>query len=267
MTDAASELAESLRPELEPLGLELVAKPWESGILDRNVFQFKWLEHRNDVEENWTQAIESALATSRTMLPCLFSVRLPASEAGARRTLENCGFRLIECYLEFRHELKEIQSASGWNPIREFRPEEIPELRRIAFDSFEFSRFHSDPEIDREAANRSRADWVENGCKGYAKSVLVAEVDGRPGGFLLARESISGAERVGILDLIGVAPKNRRKRLGWDLTVAFLRHCRDKGYDEGKVGTQAHNIASVRMYERAGFLLSETSYSYHKHLT
>jgi ribosomal protein S18 acetylase RimI-like enzyme len=262
-----SEFLKSIGSEMSKLCIELSEKPWESKLLSRNVIALVWNSPCKRIqnfqkEKIWTHALQNLQLNLDAFKPYLLTARIPSLNREATRALENSGFHLIECYLELEHNLEQIPPITGKNIIRPFRENEIHQLEKIAFESFQYSRFHMDPQIKAVEANTSRSEWVKNSCKGRAEAVFVAEVDQRPVGFVICKEKTS----IGILDLIAVYPDYRNRKLGYDLTVEFLKFCRSQQYYLAKVGTQAHNIPSIRMYEKTGFVMSETYYSYHKHL-
>jgi len=266
-----SKLPKSISSELSQMGIELIYKPWESKLLNRNVIALVWNSTykciHNFQEEKiwtWTCALQNLQLKLETFKPYLLTTRIPALNREVIRVLENSGFHLIECYLELEHNLEQIPPMAGKNIIRPFRKNEISQLEKIAFESFQYSRFHMDPQIKAAEANASRSEWVKNSCKGRAEAVFVAEEDQRPVGFVICRKKNYRRGVVGILDLIAVYTDYKKRKLGYDLTVEFLKFCRSQKYCLAKVGTQAHNIPSIRMYEKIGFLMSHAYYSYHK---
>ena len=266
-----SEVIQSITVESPQLGIELIENPWETKLLSRNVIALVFNSQCESMlesqrEESWTQALQKFQLKLEEFNPCLLTSRITALNQQATRALENSGFHLMECYLELEHNLKRIPSMIGKAIIRPFHKNEISQLEKIAFESFQYSRFHMDPLLRSAEANISRSEWVRNSCRGDAKAVFVAEVDQRPAGFVICKEKALGPGSVGNLDLIAVHPDYRNRKLGYNLTVEFLRFCRSQKYSLAKVGTQAHNIPSIRIYEKIGFLMSHTYYSYHKHI-
>ncbi len=267
-----SEVIQSMSSQLSQLCIELVEKDWESKLFNRNVIAITFDSRCESLpesqrEESWTRAVKDLQLKLEAFRPCLLTSRILALNQGATRALENNGFHLMECFLELEHDLKQIPAMTGKNIIRRFSENEVPQLESMAFAAFDYSRFHMDPLIDATAANTSRAEWVRNACKGRAEAVFVAEVDRRPVGFVLCRKKVTGSGTAGILDLIAVHPDYRRQKLGYNLTVEFLKFCRRQKYSLARVGTQAHNIPSIRMYEKTGFSMSQAYYSYHKHMS
>jgi len=201
------------------------------------------------------------------LTPCLLTSRINTANLTACRALENTGFHLIECYLELEHNLKNIPSVKTEANISPFIERELYQLEKIALESFRYSRFHMDPEISKPGADRSRAEWVKNACMGRAELVLVSHESDMPSGFVICMKSTINQSVIGKLDLIAVHPSYRRRTIGYYLTIAFLTHCKNQGYSSAHVGTQAHNIPSLRMYDKAGFVIKNSFYSYHKHIS
>lgn len=258
-----------LNSELNQQGMRLTEKTWESGILHRNVIALTWdvdCESSCEKDKSWTHALQKIQERLKPAKPCLLFARIPASNQAALRALENTGFHLIECYLELEHSLENIPQRTGKNEIRPLQTKEILELEKIALASFQYSRFHVDPFIDRSQADITRSEWVKNACRGRADFVFVAHVDQQPVGFLTCMKQLSKRITTGILDLIAVHPAYRDHKIGYDLTSEFLTYCRNQKYFSARVGTQAHNIPSLRLYEKVGFLMSRTFFSYHKHI-
>jgi ribosomal protein S18 acetylase RimI-like enzyme len=254
-----------INAELERVGIRLIPKPWESDLLGYRVFSLSWQEHDEKYEEIWSEAIERAIR--RLEAPCMLSARVPAGAGAVVRALERCGFCLMECYLELEHQLHAPPSRrSRTSTVRPSRESDIGTLRKIAEESFQFSRFHMDPRIELKVAALTRAEWVENACRGRADVVLVSETDGKATGFLCVRSKEGDRGMIGCLDLIAVDPSQQGRGIGNDLVVEFLDFCRHQKYSVAEVGTQAHNIASLRLYEATGFKMLRASYSYHLHV-
>ncbi len=195
--------------------------------------------------------------------PIFVACRLPAHLTAQRRSLEQYGFHLIECYLELEANLEDVLPLKdeGAFKTRFHNERDITALSDIAYRSFTESRFHSDPLIDDAAANESRADWVRNACGGRADFVLVAGNNNELSGFVVGTQK----RNVFNLDLIATSSAHRGKGIGRQLTNAFLDEAKKRGAEKARVGTQAQNKTSLRMYQKSGFLLADASFSYHLH--
>jgi ribosomal protein S18 acetylase RimI-like enzyme len=262
----------SVSERISPSDIDLQEKPWESGLLGLPVYQ---IHFRPDGAVAGLASIQDSLRRideSFSDTRALLCARLPATDGVRVRALEEAGFHLMECYLTLRHALDALPSPWEEDGIGPATPAELPALRRIAAESFQYSRFHMDPRIGREKAALTRSEWVENAVKGGDKTVLtirsqrVSTEKIEIAGFVCIRiPSGSGAKKTGVLDLIAVHPDYQGRGLGLALTRACLEACRREGCQSVEVGTQAHNIPSIRLYETVGFRLSGAAYSYHKH--
>lgn len=99
-----------------------------------------------------------------------------------------------------------------------------------------------------------------------------------PAGFLLAVDSDArllgfhwtkvhshdrnGHEPIGEVYVLGVDPAARGMRLGSALTLAGLRHLRDRGLRQVMLYVEADNHAAVRVYRELGFTYWDTDVSY-----
>lgn len=193
------------------------------------------------------------------------TLRVSERDVALLHAAQTSEFRIIECLLTFERDARQNPEFKPTCRIRGYDEEDLAALRDVATKSFQYSRLHSDPLIARERADLSRAEWIQNSCRGRADEVLVAEKEGRVVGFV-ACKSVSGVhgDRVGVLDLIAVLPEYSGQGIGASLVEAFL------AYYEGKasmvrVGTQAKNVPSVRLYEKCGFRLARSDVSFHRH--
>ena len=185
--------------------------------------------------------------------------KTPTSSIMQMRALEEAGFRLVDTAMAFSRPRRAVL-AQSCESIRFALPKDELAVRTIARDSFVFSRFHLDPLIPQDLAGEIKEQWAGNyflGSRGDA--MVVCESGGRVAGFLLllfTREAL-------VIDLIAVAPFGRRKGLaramieyaGQRLPAPPCIH----------VGTQAANIPSMRLYEKAGFSVTGSHYVFHRH--
>ena len=140
-------------------------------------------------------------------------------------------------------------------------PEHGDALIDIAGRCFRFSRFHLDPLIPNELADRVKREWIRSYVEGRRGSELLAAVDdGAPLGFLAVLED--GDSR--IIDLVGVAPEAQGRGVGRALVTAFVARHHAPGR-KLLVGTQIANVPSVRLYESVGFSLTGAAYVLHLH--
>lgn len=243
--------------------LEVSFRAWESEIFQRDVFTYSFSKKFNSLKKeekirqyNQVKPIVPALL--------LYTTRIETTENNTLWFLEEQGWKCIECYLELKHTLNQIPELAQKVVVRDFEQKDLTSLEKIASESFVFDRFHTDSNLPKNLADESRVQWVRNGCNGRAKKVLVAEYNNKVIGFLLVMEKQHQTKTYGVIDLVAVDSKHRGLKAGYDLVNAFLNYCKQNQYDYAVVGTQAHNIISLNLYERCGFMIESSYYSLHK---
>ena len=135
------------------------------------------------------------------------------------------------------------------------------ELKKIAAESFQNSRFHIDNRIPNEKANYLKAEWVGS----YFKSLrgdwlVVAKYGGQICGFLQLLKDKGNI----IIDLIGVKKDFQGKGIGKSMINYASRKCASKE-TSFFVGTQLRNLKSIHFYYNIGFHITNSKYTLHYH--
>jgi ribosomal protein S18 acetylase RimI-like enzyme len=190
------------------------------------------------------------------------TVKLPAHDVAALGELEAIGFRVVDAALTFSAAAVGPQAADP--RVRAARRGDRERVAELAGRAFRFSRFHLDPAIPRALADRVKQSWAANffaGARGDA--MVVAEQDGAILGFL---QLLHGASSGFVIDLIAVAPEAARQGLARAMIgFAAAQGVNGAAPSGWRVGTQAANIASVRLYESLGFRLEHAQFVLHHH--
>ncbi|MGQ9648512.1 MAG: GNAT family N-acetyltransferase [Phycisphaerae bacterium] len=177
------------------------------------------------------------------------------------RFLQRHDFRLVDTNVIFEKKAYPGREEAEDSEVRLARPSDRDATVELARSSFRYSRFHMDPEIPRETADRIKADWVAAyfaGTRGH--QMVVIEADEEVAGFLQLLRADDGAL---VIDLIAVHESYRRRGFGAEM-IAFVES-KTRGGELIRVGTQIANIASIRLYESAGFRMTEAQYVFHYH--
>lgn len=178
-------------------------------------------------------------------------------------------FELAEVHVRLQISGEEFQTrdwkSSTDNQTRIMKPGEADRVIEIAGNSFRYSRFHLDPQIDQAKADRIKAEWMRSYAEGRrGNEVLVAEVDGVIAGFL-AVMIVTGENQESVtIDLMGVDPAFRQRGVGKQLVEGFVQKYGGAGRMLN-VGTQIANLPSLRLYEGCGFRVCSTEYVLHRH--
>jgi dTDP-4-amino-4,6-dideoxy-D-galactose acyltransferase len=189
-----------------------------------------------------------------------------AEDAETTRVAERAGFAFVDARLELGVKLPAASGGpreqdAGWT-LRDATPADIPVLEEVAASVHVDSRFFFDARVPRERAQELYRTWIRRSVEGHmADHVLVAEVDGRAGGYVTGRMLADGVGQIGLL---GLSEHVRGRGIGPALVTAILHRFGDRGARRVTVVTQARNIGAQRTYQRCGFLTEAIGLWYHK---
>lgn len=187
--------------------------------------------------------------------------KLPTTDHHAISALEARGFHLVDTNVVFEKQLAGCAAALSLCEIRSALPEDEQAVVALARNGFSFSRFHLDPHVQNNVADRIKAQWLENYFNGRrGDELLLAEADGCIAGFNLLLIDDGG---VVVIDLIAVEKRFQRRGIGKALIGAAEGWRPDA--DLLRVGTQIANVGSCRLYENCGMHLADASYVFHYH--
>jgi len=197
------------------------------------------------------------------------STRIYSNQLVAAHAMEERGFQLIDSILTFAYDFRKQGLAEFPHPfeIIPAGPEHHEGIMEVARRSFIYDRFHSDPHISRESADRLHRQWLRNLLEGQDADLLAAVDEGKVIGFttgkLLKPESKALGLRLGLWILMAAVKEERRRGLGKALTYEMLRHYADQ-CDLFEGGTQSTNIPSARAFLGAGYKYVSSSFSLRK---
>lgn len=185
--------------------------------------------------------------------------------------LKEKGFKEIETNIIYKHEPRSVgclKSEVGVvRDVNKNNTEEIETLGKIAYESFVYSRYLTDSEIDEDKARELKRQWIINDCKGRADKVFIAEDNGKIEGFVACMKKKDEKEKnYALLDLIAVAKNSRGKGIGTQLVNVFLNYAKEIKTEYALVGTQDKNKAACRLYEKAGFKEFKRIKTFHYHI-
>lgn len=194
-----------------------------------------------------------------------YQARVGVADLRGVARLESAGMRVVNVTSTLTADPAVPLPGTG-GEVREAEPERDQALLDVAQRSFRYTRFHLDPDVPREVADRIKRDWVWsylNGRRG--DELLVALRNGEPVGFLCGMPREERGLRLRVIDLIGVAPEAQGTGAGRALVHAF--HKRAAGRcDAVEVGTQMANTPATAFYERLGYVATRAAYDLHMHV-
>ena len=197
--------------------------------------------------------LESSWRTNGTWL---VSCRIPADRTDLAELLQSTGFQAVETLVTFFQPARPARNLTVDTGLA--RVNETDTCIDLALSAFTYDRLHRDARVPHAVADAIRAAWVRNDMEGRAAASLVARIDGRIAGFNLCLKT----GRTAVIDLIAVAADFRRRGLAGQMIEAAFAHFSDT-IDGIRVGTQEDNVASVKLYERAGFALESRQVTLH----
>lgn len=235
-----------------PVGAGFTAHPdeWLSGLLGRPALR---LDRDESGDSGWIGSLDHE--------DIFITAKLPVRDVATVGALESVGFHVIDTALTFEASAIEAHADPR---VRVARQGDRQAVASLAGRAFRFSRFHLDPAIPRALADSVKAAWAANyfaGARG--DDMVVAEQDGAVIGFLQLLHGSSGGVTI---DLIAVAPEAARQGLARAMIGCAAAHgVHGAPATIWRVGTQAANVASVRLYESLGFRFAQAQFVLHHH--
>ena len=227
--------------------------PWLGAILGRPAIRLR------PVGDNGRDQILRRLQTEEVFA----TAKIELDQIGALKVLQAVGCYVVDVNLAFSVATRGVLVPPGRIYVRDAVPADRDVVRDIAASAFHYSRFHLDPAIPDELANRIKSEWAANFfAGGRGDCLLVATGDGgKVEGFLLSL----AAEQAMVIDLIAVSPSSAGRGFGRALVGTIAQRAGQKGKPRISVGTQAANAAAARFYETLGFRLQSAQYVLHHH--
>lgn len=225
--------------------------PWFSEALGRPAFRVE------------AEAAAARQAAAEGRPGSFYYAKVPSDRGDLLAAFGTAGFYAIDVNVSFVYEGPPVGAAPAGVEIGEAEPADRDGVVEIA-GTFVYTRFHLDPAIPNEVADRLKRAWVTSCLDGRrGVRVWVARASGRPVGFLTVVAGVRDGVPYRRIDLVGVAPEARGRGIGRALARTFLA-------EEGKeaprleVGTQVANIPSIRLYESLGFRLFAAEHVLHR---
>jgi RimJ/RimL family protein N-acetyltransferase len=194
---------------------------------------------------------------------CLY-FQARSDDPATARCAQQHGYELVEVRMEYEHDnmirMMDRKVLHTGFDFRDAIPADLPGLKSIAGASFADSRFYVDGRFTPAKCDEFYERWVEESCRGFADRVLVALQGVIPAGFITLKKE----DQIGRIALVGVDAKFRGRGVGQNLIRGAMEWALHEGLERLRVTTQARNIPSQRLYQRAGFLTHSVHLYYHK---
>ena len=152
-------------------------------------------------------------------------------------------------------------APSGAEGIRAFSSGDLPALRNLAGRSHGDSRFYFDPHFPPVLSRQLFEIWIENSCNNDREKVFVADVEGKPSGYITCQFV---DEQTGQIGLMGVDAAAQGRGFGRKLVMTALGWFAAHGTTRVTVVTQGRNIKAQRLYQRCGFVTASLQLWFHR---
>ena len=242
---------------------------WLSAVCGRGVFEVVVVRAGLGSSAGAVRGVHEPLSRHASgRVRAMYYAKVDPREIDVVRALTSAGLYMVDAQVTLTRGLQEEppRVAPAGLTIARARPEHCMRVLAIAASCFDYSRFHLDPGVPLDVANRIKREWmISYFRKERGDQLLVALREGRPVGFVALLVGGTGARRVGRIDLIGVDRGCRRQGIGRALVIAAMAEARTRCH-ELRVGTQLANLPSIRLYQNLGFAILESRYVMHLHV-
>lgn len=176
------------------------------------------------------------------------------------RLAESRGFHFVDIRMTLERKLCAQDLNVEAATIRRADPNDLSQLRSIASDSYDQSRYYFDRQFPKHLCEKFYADWIQGCLEGrLADEVFVLDDDGVRGYLAIAESSAS----TGRIVLLGVDKNARGAGVGQKLVTHASRWAIERGLSRMEVATQGRNYAAQRAYQKAGFQTQKLELWYH----
>jgi RimJ/RimL family protein N-acetyltransferase len=175
--------------------------------------------------------------------------------------LEQRGFRFIE--MIYRPRLSAVREATFPQDDLEISPAtdgDLPTIEQIAGSAFKTDRFHLDPRLDRDFADRRYRRWVRTSLQHPSQRLLKISEAGSIVAFFIVERFPDGRC---YWHLTAIAPAMQRKGLGKRIWRAMIMRHGSEGIDRIETTISAHNVAALNLYAGLGFRLQPPAMTFH----
>lgn len=238
--------------------LTLHADPWLTTILKKKAY-------RVSLREPFQAPDSLQPFNGDSKEPTFLYAKVETSNLSHLHHLTQIGFKVVDVNIHFERNLTPGVEGEKEFSIDKFKKEDEADVLQMAHTSFQFSRFHRDPKISDATAHEIKRLWIKNYIdKKRGDELLIAYREEKPVGFLALMTLKENDQSIGLIDLIGVHPSEKRRGVGRSLIGSYLKR-KANSLNRIRVGTQITNIPSTRLYERCGFQLTKSYYVLHAH--
>lgn len=251
--------------------------PWETSFFGIRMSELKFLMadgvyiRQEEIKRRLlTHILDHCFKEKIGLLACKTDV----GDFSSIHALESLGFKLMGAKLSYILNLRnfKIPAFKERCNVRYFKPKDLPRLIDLARHyPPPPSRYQIDPYLSSIKTGNYFVEWTKNACKvSSADSVLIAERNNRIVGFLTYRlnQEMKKFSKLNSLHrgLIIVSPAGKGSALAL-LKEMIMRERRRLKLDVAQLDVYNYNTSAIRLYQKIGMTLANSSYIFHKHIS
>ena len=225
--------------------------PWDSDFFG---FPFHELKCADASPDRVARHLPAWLAEHRQQAPLLMVTRIPPAAIAMAQALTAVGFYPVETLLDMHFPLSRFKPIIDPPPkhlrLRRATPDDLPFVLRIATSTFSTDRFHLDPNLPSDKADRRYASWVENVFRGQEPTYILED---RRGPHVVGFTYIHDVgPKIFDMSLAGVDPEHLNSGAGVVLYQLMMVECRALGYKSGVSRISINNLNALKLSLRLG---------------
>jgi dTDP-4-amino-4,6-dideoxy-D-galactose acyltransferase len=177
--------------------------------------------------------------------------------------VEGQGYQLVDLRVTYQLDLTRYED--NYHPIPQIRAarlEDIAQVKKMAADFHQASRFFVDGRFPREKCRELYEIWIERDFTEENRTLWVFE----EGGVVLGYTSASSDPSMGKAEigLVGVKDEARGRGIGVSLQHHTIHAFKKMGIQTLKVVTQGRNVNASNLYIKCGYTLRSIDLWFHK---
>jgi RimJ/RimL family protein N-acetyltransferase len=183
------------------------------------------------------------------------------------RVLGEQGFSLIEPRMYFHRGIREYEYLKRY-PARAARDEDLPCITAVARDTVNiYDRFHADPFISKEDADRLMEQWIRVSLsKEFSDVVMVPDLPGQPAAVVTGRYLKHNWRQWNLKIGQVVLGASSGQIQGWavKLLSELIYHFAESGVQNLYFSTQVTNTRIIKVCEHLGLHVGKTEFVFRK---
>lgn len=248
-------------PSEASLAFRYALVPWDTSAFGFPMYQ---LECPAESDVRFESQLPIWLATLRADKPTLVHTKIRPLDLGIARTLTRNDFYAIEVIIYFSLPLdpyvRKFKSLPDGMHMRLWHGDDLTQLLEVAGRSFSKDRFHLDPNLPNELADKRYRAWMQNAVQDQELIYVLEECkSGRLLGFALMRPTSSEVVHT---SLLAMQPEYHKHSIGLMLFDIVCEQLQSEGFNQISAEASINNLPSVNL-ANLGFRAHSATTTYH----